>query len=258
MSINCERITQTNSQQSYSVKDELATGIVSFKTITNLFQCTEECTYWIAAKVVNLELERGWSYLACNKCTKKVDKIGNNFFCKKCNEEQCSVGHRYRLQVCVIDGTAFISLLLWNREVMQIIGKSAKELKQGLLEASVLDDDRSYPSELDDILYKRFMFKDSVIPDGQSSGGEKQFGDFMAESQVTSTPQTPIQKSISESGSSVVEDGADWKAKLSPLKTYDKRTRSSKSASGVIADDDLNCQLSSKKVRKVIKKEKNP
>ncbi|XP_019237421.1 PREDICTED: uncharacterized protein LOC109217615 [Nicotiana attenuata] len=76
---NCERITQTSSQQSYSVRDELAKVIISFKTITDLVQCGEECTYWIAAKLVNLELERGWSYLACNKCTKKVDKIGNIF-----------------------------------------------------------------------------------------------------------------------------------------------------------------------------------
>ncbi|OIT32521.1 hypothetical protein A4A49_64596, partial [Nicotiana attenuata] len=70
----------------------------------------------------------------------------------------------YPLQVCVIDGTAFISSLLWNREAMQIIGKSAKELKQGLLEPSVLDDDRSYPSELDDIFYKGFMCRVIVKP----------------------------------------------------------------------------------------------
>ncbi|OIT19342.1 hypothetical protein A4A49_53925, partial [Nicotiana attenuata] len=76
----------------------------------------------------------------------------------------------YRLQVGVIDGTAFISLLLWNREAMQIIGKSAKELKQGLVEASVIDDDCSYPSELDDILYIKFMFK---VIDKPSNIGRK-------------------------------------------------------------------------------------
>ncbi|XP_075105114.1 uncharacterized protein LOC142179323 [Nicotiana tabacum] len=119
---NCERITQTCSQQSYSIIDELAKGI--------------ECTYWIAAKVVNLELQREWSYLACNKCTKKVEKIGNHFFVRNAMKKN------------VLLVTA-----------MQIIGKSAKELKQGLVETSIVDDDRSYPSELDDILYKRFMFK---------------------------------------------------------------------------------------------------
>ncbi|XP_070038381.1 replication protein A 70 kDa DNA-binding subunit B-like isoform X1 [Nicotiana tomentosiformis] len=156
---NFERITQISSQQSYSVRDELDKGIVLFKTIRDLVQCTQECSYWIAAKLINLELDRGWSYLACNKCNRKVDKVENKYFCKKFNEEEFSVTHRYRLQVRVMDGTAFISLLLWNREAMQLIGKSAKELKERLLETSIADADCSYPSELDDILYKKFMFK---------------------------------------------------------------------------------------------------
>ncbi|XP_019242665.1 PREDICTED: uncharacterized protein LOC109222808, partial [Nicotiana attenuata] len=90
---NIERITRTSSQQSYSVRDELDKGIVLFKTIRDLVQCTQECSYWIAAKLVNLELDRGWSYLACNKCSRKVKKVGNKYFCKKCNEEEFSVTH---------------------------------------------------------------------------------------------------------------------------------------------------------------------
>ncbi|XP_019241546.1 PREDICTED: uncharacterized protein LOC109221522 [Nicotiana attenuata] len=179
---------------------------------------------------------------------------------------------RYQLQVRVMDRTAFISLLLWNREAQQLIGKSAKELKEGLVETSDADADCSYPSELDDILDKKFMFKvivkqtniesqdevykvvkvtddgdllkeyahssfeDTItdpleIPDGQISGKEKVYGDFVAESKMKSILQTPIKKSISESGSSVLEDGDDCNAKLSPLKTgraqiqQDKRAR---------------------------------
>nr|XP_016499981.1 PREDICTED: uncharacterized protein LOC107818473 isoform X2 [Nicotiana tabacum] len=115
-----------------------------------------------------------------------------------------------------MDGTAFISLLLWNRDAMQLIGKSAKELKEGLVE------------------------------------------DVMAESEMKSVLQTPIEKSVSESGSSVLEDGNACNTKISPLKTYDKRSRSANKASTVGQDDDFNSQLSSNKVRKVIKKEKNP
>ncbi|XP_075102805.1 replication protein A 70 kDa DNA-binding subunit B-like [Nicotiana tabacum] len=234
---NFERITQISSQQSYSVRDELDKGIVLFKTIRDLVQCTQECSYWIAAKLINLELDRGWSYLACNKCNRKVDKVENKYFCKKFNEEELSVTHRYRLQVRVMDGTAFISLLLWNREAMQLIGKSAKELKERLLETSIADADCSYPSELDDILYKKFMFKvivkqeniesqvevykvlklsddddllkeynhslfedtitDPQFFDGQSSSRDKLFGDLMAETQLKSVLQTPIEKNVS-------------------------------------------------------------
>jgi len=44
----------------------------------------QEGKIWIVATVVNLELERRWSYVVCKKCLKKVDKIGNKFYCKKC------------------------------------------------------------------------------------------------------------------------------------------------------------------------------
>ncbi|XP_019242090.1 PREDICTED: uncharacterized protein LOC109222154, partial [Nicotiana attenuata] len=58
-----------------------------------------------------------------------------------------------------MDGTVFILLLIWNRDALQLIGKSAKELKEGLVETSIADADCSYPTELDDIVYKKFMFK---------------------------------------------------------------------------------------------------
>ncbi|KAK6784117.1 hypothetical protein RDI58_017571 [Solanum bulbocastanum] len=62
---------------------------------------------------------------------------------------------RYRLQIHVTDETGFISLLLWNKEVLQLIGKTAKELKVGLIG----DADMGYPIELDYLIEKRLMFK---------------------------------------------------------------------------------------------------
>nr|XP_009762337.1 PREDICTED: uncharacterized protein LOC104214377 [Nicotiana sylvestris] len=264
---NIERITQTSSQQIYSVRDELDKGIVLFKTIRDLMQCTQQ----------------NWSIW-------NLTGDGHTW-------HATSVVERYMLQVRVMDGTAFISLLLWNREAMQLIGKSAKELKERLLENSLVDADCSYPSELDDILYKKFMFKvivkkeniesqvevykvlkltddddllkeynhslfednitDPQFFDGQSSSEDKLFGDLMAERQLKSVLQTPIEKNLSESGSSVLEDGDACNVKISPLKTYDKKTRSANKALAVGPDDDFNSQLSSNKVRRVVKKEKN-
>uniref|UniRef100_M1AA20 Transposase n=1 Tax=Solanum tuberosum TaxID=4113 RepID=M1AA20_SOLTU len=148
-----ERIFQTNPQQ--YIWDELSKGIVPFKFLSDLIQCTEESAYWIAAKVVYLKLDHGWSYLACNKCFTEVDQEENIYYCSKCNEEVISIIHRYDLQMYVTDGTAIISLLLGNREALQLIGKPAKELNEGLLE----NVECSYPSELDDLIEKKLMFK---------------------------------------------------------------------------------------------------
>ncbi|OIS96318.1 hypothetical protein A4A49_51697 [Nicotiana attenuata] len=76
----------------------------------------------------------------------------------------------------------------------------------------------------------------------------------MAESQQ-SILQTPIDKSVSESGSSVLEDGDACNVKICPLKTYDKKTRSANKSSTAVPDDDFNSQLSSNKVRKQLLKE---
>ena len=44
---------------------------------------------------------------------------------------------------------------MWNKEVLQLIGKSAKELKEGL----IVDADNGYPTELDTLIEKKLMFK---------------------------------------------------------------------------------------------------
>ncbi|WMV13639.1 hypothetical protein MTR67_007024 [Solanum verrucosum] len=62
---------------------------------------------------------------------------------------------RYRLQISVMDGTTFISILFWNKEIIQLLGKTAQELKEGLLE----DVECAYPTKLGDLMKKKFMFK---------------------------------------------------------------------------------------------------
>ncbi|KAG5605765.1 hypothetical protein H5410_027257 [Solanum commersonii] len=115
-----EKVSQTSSQQHISISKELSTGMVSFKFVRDFLQCTE---------IVCLELGHKWSYLACNKCITKVDPLGDKYHCVKCNAKVRSVIHRYQLQIHATDEAGFISLLLWNKEVLQLIGKTAKELK---------------------------------------------------------------------------------------------------------------------------------
>ncbi|XP_049365204.1 uncharacterized protein LOC125830030 [Solanum verrucosum] len=270
-----ERISQTSSQKHHSITDELSKGVVSFTYLSDLLQCYEESSFWIAAKIVCLELDHGWSYLACNNCITKVDTEGTKYYCKKCNSEVKYVIHRYRLQLSVMDGTAFISILLWNKETIQLLGKTAKELKEGLLE----DDESSYPTELSYLMEKKFMFKilikDSNInrkdnvykvvnftdddtllkefchPDLQDSLNKSLF-ECEQSYDEDKLFETPIKSSISECATLIIEDVIDLTTKIS--------TKSSKVAGKSTRHeikDDLNVKQPSNKIRKVIKKEKN-
>ncbi|PHT90600.1 hypothetical protein T459_05713 [Capsicum annuum] len=138
----------------------------------------------------------------------------------------------YRLQVHVMDGTDLITLLLWNREAMQLMGKTAKELKEGLID----DDDCSYPSELDDIVEKKTH--DSLFEGAQNKGGDELF-------------ETPIKNNLSGCGSSVTEISVD-----SIEKQYTKRSKGVGKLPMQEYDDECNEKQSTNKIRKVIKKEK--
>ncbi|KAH0650218.1 hypothetical protein KY284_030130 [Solanum tuberosum] len=239
------------------------------------FNATRNLPFGLLQKNFCLELDHGWSYLACNNCITKVDTEGTKYYCKKCNSEVKFVIHRYRLQLSVMDGTAFISILLWNKETIQLLGKTAKELKEGLLE----DDESSYPIELGDLMEKKFMFKiltkDSNInrkdnvykvvnftdddtllkefcrPDLQDSLNKSLF-ECEQSYDEDKLFETPIKSSISECATLITEDVIDLTTKIS--------TKSSKAAGKSTRHeikDDLNVKQPSNKIRKVIKKEKN-
>ncbi|KAG5611050.1 hypothetical protein H5410_022331 [Solanum commersonii] len=126
-----------------------------FRQIHNIFgmSCRKELcllnflesAYWIAAKIVCLKLDHGWSHLACNICFTPVDQEGNKYYCSECNKEVKYVIHR--LLKCHTNIMIFRYSL--QIEALELIGKSAKELNEGC----------PYPSELDDLIEEKLMFK---------------------------------------------------------------------------------------------------
>ncbi|KAH0636164.1 hypothetical protein KY289_036079 [Solanum tuberosum] len=129
-----------------------------------------ESSYWIAVKIVCLELCHKWSYLACKKCITKV---------------------------------------------LQLIGKTAKELKEGLIG----DADNGYPTELDTLIEKKLMFKvrikdsninknDNVYKVVKFIDDEALLKEYCHPSLIHSLT-TPIKNSISNCGSSQTEDVID-------------------------------------------------
>ncbi|MCE3216167.1 hypothetical protein HAX54_005187, partial [Datura stramonium] len=90
--------------------------------------------------------------MGCKRFPKKVAKIGNKFHCKKCERVHHSVAHRYKLQVRLMDGTGFISLLLWDRV------SNTKYFTAHRKTPDVVDDG-AYLLELETILDKMTLFK---------------------------------------------------------------------------------------------------
>ncbi|XP_070005389.1 uncharacterized protein [Nicotiana sylvestris] len=265
---NSSRISRIPYHRSYSVSDELATGTVEVKTIRELIDCMKEGHIWIVATIVNLLLEKEWSYLGCKRCSKKVDKIGSKFHCKKCDRLGSSATHKFdklhyllcKLRVQVMDHTDFISLLLWDREATSLIGKFANELNEISIETYAAIDECSYPVELYDILDKKVLFKvtikssnikvhaevynvvkisedDNLIQQYSQSPQDDTFIDPDFECEQHTNADTTFKDSMAENEIT------------SPAKTPAKRSREEDGSSVVDVGDDL-AQFSSNKFQR--------
>ncbi|OIT01353.1 hypothetical protein A4A49_59956, partial [Nicotiana attenuata] len=210
----------------------------------------QEGPCWIVASIENLELGKGWSYVSCKKCQKKVDKVGNIYQCPnpKCkNEDYSACATRYKLQVRVMDATGYVSLLLWDREAMFLIGESAKELKEGFLENTGAIDKYSYPVELNIVLQRKFMFKVIV----KSSNIQLQ-QEVYSVVKLTDEEQL-IKKYIPDPPSYDLTDSTEENELIDIANTPAKISLTN---AATVVEEDPNTQLSGNKIKRVFKKKK--
>ncbi|XP_057792171.1 uncharacterized protein LOC131009002 [Salvia miltiorrhiza] len=108
--------------------------IMDVKSIEDVF-CLEDGCYWICGRIDHIESNGDWFYLACKRCSKKVVKV-----------EQ-----RFMIRVNVVDATSNATLLLWDRECVQLIGKRAWEVD---VSTAVVD---GIPKEIENKLLEKFV-----------------------------------------------------------------------------------------------------
>ncbi|CAN6891565.1 unnamed protein product [Brassica oleracea] len=107
-----------------------------FKTIDQLM-CIEESTCVMFASILAIQKGIPWFYVGCKGCCGKATPYfnpvteeieANKYACDSCEKDETITSIRYKLQVKVADHTGSTSFLLFDREVIQLIHKSAYEL----------------------------------------------------------------------------------------------------------------------------------
>ncbi|KAG5385954.1 hypothetical protein IGI04_037424 [Brassica rapa subsp. trilocularis] len=66
----------------------------------------QEIDFLCTGRVSRVEADKGWCYVACSKCSKKLQRTVTSFECARCNNPHAVGSLRYRVEMVVTDDTA--------------------------------------------------------------------------------------------------------------------------------------------------------
>ncbi|KAJ0884618.1 putative nucleic acid-binding, replication factor A [Helianthus annuus] len=148
----------------------------AFSTIGALSGISEKKAVIILGTIKSFASESTWFYNACKSCTKKVftttickDKEdGSEGFdevtvleCQtdRCNQKTVISVPRIKVPIRVQDCTGIVTLTLFEREVVKLLGVSANHLLENNIE---LASEGKFPKEFDSLLNRKFAFKIAI------------------------------------------------------------------------------------------------
>ncbi|XP_013617352.1 PREDICTED: uncharacterized protein LOC106323839 [Brassica oleracea var. oleracea] len=67
---------------------------------------SQEIDFLCTGKVVRIDTDKGWCYVACSKCSKKLQRTESAFTCGVCNNPHAVGALRYRVEMAISDDTA--------------------------------------------------------------------------------------------------------------------------------------------------------
>ncbi|AES86792.2 DUF223 domain protein [Medicago truncatula] len=159
-----------------------------FLTLSEVNHVMHETICVTIAEIKKINANKyGWIYDGCNFCTKGVRMDNGQLKCRG-NHINDEAKPRFRVEVEAVYKNDKAKFLLWDNDVASIIGMSAQELKEQLVEIGQFHP-TAYPPILDQVVCPQKVFKIKACPgsspysviqisdnEGLLKNLEKQFG----------------------------------------------------------------------------------
>nr|GMD25321.1 replication protein A 70 kDa DNA-binding subunit D-like [Ipomoea batatas] len=155
----------SNSTFSYSTTSggDLSSTKMHITTLSEIFSKREIGDFWVPCKIIGIESDpNDWYYDSCHKpnCNKKLELNSGMYDCGKCGGQFVKGTLRYKLKIRVVDVNGTAPLLLWDREVLELL--CLKEDKLKAMQPSVMT---KIPKDIRNLKGRGLFFKISVRSD---------------------------------------------------------------------------------------------
>ncbi|XP_054789830.1 replication protein A 70 kDa DNA-binding subunit B-like [Prosopis cineraria] len=125
-------------------------------SIAEIHDQEAEGSFLIFCTVVKLETRHGWTYDGCAKCATKPKEVNESLYCPNCKKKPQSIEPKLKIHYTVADKSRKASVIFWDKLAVQLIQRSAAEMKLILNQ-----EERAYdfPDQLDSIIGKKLLLK---------------------------------------------------------------------------------------------------
>ncbi|CAF1943989.1 unnamed protein product [Brassica oleracea] len=106
-----------------------------------------------------VEADKGWCYVACSKCSKKLQRTATSFECARCNNPHAVGSLRYRVEMVVTDDTAEGAFVCFDGVMTRLHSLRASEAVQLLAEEGVNPEDSVMPPFVAGMEGKTYTFQ---------------------------------------------------------------------------------------------------
>ncbi|CAF1930177.1 unnamed protein product [Brassica oleracea] len=120
---------------------------------------SQEIDFLCTGKVVRIDTDKGWCYVACSKCSKKLQRTESAFTCGVCNNPHAVGALRYRVEMAISDDTAEGVFVWFDGVLTKLHSIRASEAAQMLAEDGVNPEDTRLPPFIADTEGKTYTFQ---------------------------------------------------------------------------------------------------
>ncbi|CAN7011777.1 unnamed protein product [Brassica oleracea var. botrytis] len=120
---------------------------------------SQEIDFLCTGRVVRIDTDKEWCYVACSKCSKKLQRTESAFTCGVCNNPQAVGALRYRVEMAISDDTAEGIFVWFDGVLTKLHSIRASEAAQMLAEDGVNLEDTRLPPFIADMEGKTYTFQ---------------------------------------------------------------------------------------------------
>ncbi|QHO50679.1 Replication protein A 70 kDa DNA-binding subunit B [Arachis hypogaea] len=153
------QVSQIPGEPTYSLEEDLLNHSI-YKPISELKDSIENGLFVTIGTVISIDPKNGWWYKSCKHCFHSLQEAENSYHCARCETYPSSHTPRFSINMRVADETDTASFLLYDKEVSKFLGISASDLRLAQLTRGGVN--KEYPTELNSLMGKKFLFKVSV------------------------------------------------------------------------------------------------